>query len=207
MKELYLVRHGETAGQSSIRFYGSTDIALSDLGRQQMQCVSGAIAHIGFRSIITSPLIRARESTSLAHPNPEPVPKIVEGFREIDFGDVEGMTKNEILARYGGSGDTWDDIRSRDSFPGGEKKSEFYSRIAEAATEVVPGLEYPALAVLHKGVMRGVLSSLTGIPVEDLMAYNIELGSIHRLEHNGDGWRVTGANMTDHLDGCRIEHS
>lgn len=207
MKELYLVRHGETAGQSSIRFYGATDIELSDLGRRQMRCVSEAIAHISFKSLVTSPLLRTRESTSIAHPKTEPAPAIIEGFREFNFGDVEGMTKEEILARYGSDGTTWEDIRSQDGFPGGEKKSAFYARIADAATKVIPRLEFPALAVLHKGVMRGVLSSLTGKSVEELMSYNIELGSIHRLEHNGEGWRVAEANMTGHLDGCRIEHS
>jgi broad specificity phosphatase PhoE len=34
--ELLLVRHGETVGQSSIRLYGATDVALSDEGELQM---------------------------------------------------------------------------------------------------------------------------------------------------------------------------
>ncbi|MGA2411387.1 MAG: histidine phosphatase family protein, partial [Candidatus Binataceae bacterium] len=36
---LVLVRHGETVGNSNIRYYGRTDIGLSDLGRNQMRAV------------------------------------------------------------------------------------------------------------------------------------------------------------------------
>jgi broad specificity phosphatase PhoE len=37
VKTLVLVRHGETEGNSSIRYYGDTDIELSELGRAQMR--------------------------------------------------------------------------------------------------------------------------------------------------------------------------
>ena len=40
MQELFLVRHGETTGQSSVRLYGATDVPLSDLGREQVRAVA-----------------------------------------------------------------------------------------------------------------------------------------------------------------------
>src|SRR5208282_5591650 len=40
---LILVRHGETEGESSIRYHGRTDVALSELGRTQMNLAGRAI--------------------------------------------------------------------------------------------------------------------------------------------------------------------
>ena len=37
LNRIVLVRHGETTGESSIRYYGATDVPLSDLGRQQVR--------------------------------------------------------------------------------------------------------------------------------------------------------------------------
>ena len=49
---LILVRHGETEGESSIRYHGRTDVALSELGRAQMRLAGRAIgAHRGAAEI------------------------------------------------------------------------------------------------------------------------------------------------------------
>ena len=60
-----LVRHGETEGESSIRYHGRTDVALSELGRDQMRRVRRAIetSHGGanFARVFSSPLVRASE--------------------------------------------------------------------------------------------------------------------------------------------------
>ena len=58
MDELILVRHGETTGNSAVRLYGRTDIALSDLGRRQMSRVREALDSEAFDTVITSPLRR-----------------------------------------------------------------------------------------------------------------------------------------------------
>ena len=63
---LVLVRHGETVGHSSIRYYGRTDVALSDLGRRQMRAAREWLAArdgaSGFAPVFTSPLVRATEA-------------------------------------------------------------------------------------------------------------------------------------------------
>src|SRR5712692_967615 len=66
---LIVVRHGETVGNSSIRYYGRTDVALSDLGRAQMRAAVGWLqTKFGcnyFEPVFTSPLARATESVRL----------------------------------------------------------------------------------------------------------------------------------------------
>jgi broad specificity phosphatase PhoE len=100
LAELWLVRHGETVGGSSTRLYGSTDLALSDVGRRQMERVRDALAGVTFDRVNTSPLRRSREAASLVHPAPLPPHEVHAAFTEIDFGHWEGLTADEIAARH-----------------------------------------------------------------------------------------------------------
>ena len=57
-RRFVLVRHGETVGQSSIRYFGATDLPLSESGRRQMERVRVALAGESFDAAYTSELQR-----------------------------------------------------------------------------------------------------------------------------------------------------
>ena len=205
--ELFILRHGETAGESSIRYYGSTDIPLSDIGRRQMMLAGEALRGIGFNSVVTSPLARSRESAALALDGSVSREIVVEDFREIHFGDWEGLTADEIAVRYPELYSRWRVEGRLDGFPNGDIRSDFFLRVSSAAGRIFSGIELPSLAVLHKGVIRGILSRLLEIRYDDLLDHSIELGSIHRLRRTGNTWELVGINETVHLGKYRMEHS
>ena len=207
MSDLILLRHGETAGQSSIRFYGSTDIALSELGEKQMSRSAEALRALSFKTVITSPLRRSRDGASIVLDGRSPEPVVVEDFREINFGEWEGLTTVEIEERYPDLYRKWKEHGSLSGFPGGDLRAEFFERIVTAAKDVFNRIEMPALAVLHKGVIRGILSALLDIPVSDMTDKHIELGSIHRLGKISCGWSLLSENETGHLGEYRISNS
>ena len=64
-RRLWLVRHGETEGQSSIRYHGSNDVRLSDVGRDQIRSLLSLLQGVCFVRVIQSPLQRAVESASI----------------------------------------------------------------------------------------------------------------------------------------------
>ena len=208
MSDLILLRHGETAGCSSIRFYGSTDIELSELGIEQMRRAGEALKDMIFGSVYASPLKRSRDSAYIVMNGRKPEPVVIEDFREIDFGQWEGLSITEIAERDPAGFRAWKEnglLFSR--FPGGDAKAEFYRRITMAAKNVFNHIEYPALGVLHKDVIRGIISALVNIPITELAYHPVELGSIHRLSQFHDGWKLISTNETSHLGECRIEHS
>ena len=207
MCHLILLRHGETAGQSSIRFFGSTDIELSEFGKNQMRLAASLLGQQPYRSIITSPLKRSREGASIICGSDNPMPVIIEDFREINFGEFEGMTREKIKENYPDFYPQWQKSGSTAQFPGGESKTEFYGRVKKAALDVFNRAELPALAVLHKGVIRGILSALLDISAGELTAHPIELGSIHRLRKSNGAWELIATNEIGHLGKYRIEHS
>src|SRR6266436_6083215 len=87
----------ETAGQSSIRYFGKTDVPLDDVGRRQMERVRVALAGEVFEAVYTSTLQRTVVAAQIIAPG---VPaQALAGFDEIDFGRWEGLTREEIEAR------------------------------------------------------------------------------------------------------------
>ncbi len=66
MSTLYLIRHGDIAmpfGQH--RFIGQLDLALSAQGREQMRMLACHPALQGIERMLTSPLLRCRESATI----------------------------------------------------------------------------------------------------------------------------------------------
>src|SRR5580704_4925874 len=119
MRTLVLVRHGETVGNSSIRYHGRTDVVLSDLGRSQMRAVRrwlrDNLEPASFAPVIASPLRRASESAAIIAGDDLPVVEIEE-FVEVDFGRFEGLTAEEIRERYPADFEHWNRDRLNPAF-------------------------------------------------------------------------------------------
>jgi ribonuclease H / adenosylcobalamin/alpha-ribazole phosphatase len=208
---LVLVRHGETVGHSSIRYYGRTDVALSGLGRRQMRAAREWLAArdgaSGFAPVFTSPLVRATEAARIiAGRHAAAIP--IEEFAEVDFGLFEGLTAEEIAARYPEEFRRWNANRLAPDFvyPEGESRAAFVTRVARGNARMLALWQDEhagsnALMVAHRGVIRAVVRQLTGV----LEPY-IDLGSIHILEQEQGGadlrtsrWRPIALDLTDHL--------
>lgn len=190
-RRLWLVRHGETAGQSSIRYHGSNDVPLSDHGRAQIRALVPWLAGVAFERVVHSPLVRAAESAAilnheLGHRGPTAVD---ERLREISFGACEGMTREEIDAAFPGF---WTDYREGrvDAFPGGEPRAAYAARVGGFARELLgAGWSADLLVVAHRGTVRQVLRALFDLhdAVDDPFA--VELGSLTVVRDDG-GFRL-----------------
>jgi broad specificity phosphatase PhoE len=196
--ELWLVRHGETVGGSSTRLYGSTDLALSAVGRRQMECVRSAVGDRVFDRVITSPLQRSREAAAIVHPRPQPAPEVIDAFTEIDFGDWEGLTADEVAARYPHEVGSWRSAAGDWGFPGGETRNGFRARVAEGIHAHLSGASGRSLLVLHKGVVKIIIGTLLDETPELYATRACELGSLHVLARENGSWRSVTAAV-DHL--------
>ncbi len=202
---LYLVRHGETEGQSSIRYYGRTDVALSHEGRAQMRAAREAIvARLGnarLAHVFASPLVRAFEGAQLIAGRDASI-RALEEFIEVDFGLFEGLTAEEIRERYPDEFARWNPNRLAPTFtyPGGESRAAFAARVERGIDRMLAmwrgSGDAPAgraLVVAHRGVIRAIVRRLVGAEA------HVELASIHVLEHAG-GWCVRELDFVAHLE-------
>jgi len=194
-----LVRHGETTGQSSIRYYGSTDVPLSPLGEKQMRCVGAALAAERFDAVLCSRLCRSRDGAALvarAGHTPQPIA----AFDEVDFGHWEGWTREEIAARDPEHYRRWQRAPENFVYPGGECRQRFRRRVADGMAGLLadaPGDNL--LIVVHRGVIAVILAELLGLSPRERRALAIDLGSIHVVARRAAGWRAECLNRVDHL--------
>lgn len=194
-----LVRHGETTGQSSIRYYGATDVTLSEVGEAQMHLVRTALCGEDFDSIYSSRLQRSRVAASLVAGVERRVTPVA-GFDEVDFGRWEGWTREEIARRDPDNYREWQRHGPMFTYPGGESRQIFHRRVAAALVEVLRNRSAKnVLMVLHKGVIASILTELLRLTREERARLEIDLASIHLVTRRGQGWKAERLNYTDHL--------
>ncbi|MHC4078246.1 MAG: histidine phosphatase family protein [Planctomycetota bacterium] len=180
-RSLYLVRHGETVDGSSVRFFGRTDVALSDVGRQQVRGLAPLVRHVVFEAVVHSPLSRARESAEIltaALREPPTVTEEAPDLIEVDFGDIEGLTEREIATRMPIWYRQWRSGAAA-GFPGGETFAGFNERMVAAVDGLLA--RHPVgnlLVVVHKGVIRRALAHLLGLSRDAATKINLDLGSL-----------------------------
>ena len=96
---LFLVRHGEATANVEMRYLGRRDDPLSEHGANQAAQLSRALAPLPISAIITSPLRRAADTAAkIAQAHQVPV-QADERLREGGFGEWEGLSRAEVLAR------------------------------------------------------------------------------------------------------------
>ncbi len=117
---VYLARHGETAWSLSGQHTGLTDLPLTERGEAAARALGRRLAGMSFSVVLTSPLQRARRTCELAGFGA--VAQEEPGLVEWNYGDYEGLTTREILARRPG----WQLFR--DGCPGGESPEEAGAR-------------------------------------------------------------------------------
>jgi broad specificity phosphatase PhoE len=197
LRHLVLVRHGETEGQSSIRYYGATDVPLSESGRHQLSRVGRALAGVALQAVYTSTLRRTVEAARIIAPD---VPaQAIASFDEVHFGEWEGLTREEIAARDPEGYRRWRQALDEFCYPGGEAVPVFRTRVVHAWRRLLPAAPALALVVAHKGVIASIIADMLGLEPAQRAAWPIDLASIHVLEAANGHWRATVVNECRHL--------
>ncbi|MEK3881436.1 histidine phosphatase family protein [Paenibacillus sp. PL2-23] len=187
-----LVRHGQTDWNAQGIIQGQTDIPLNEAGVQQAQSLANRLAEEApiWNAVISSDLQRARRTASIiAEKLDIPVLAPDPRFRERDFGEVEGTTEAERLARWGSN---W-----RECGPGIENTEALRARGREAVLELLHReKERNILIVSHGGFIAQLLQELCS-GLEDMKLGNL---SYSILQRDGEGWQSLLHNCTRHLD-------
>ena len=201
---LYLVRHGETEGNSRVRLNGATDVPLSSHGRAQMASVCAYLTPQSIDYGVASPLCRSRESADIVLSPHACSIDVVEGFREIDFGNWETWTFAEVEQRDPSGYRTYQEAKGDFQFPGGDSRKAFRARITESTVQNLESRSGIGVAALHKGVIKVVTAALLRAHPDEYANQPCELGSITTLERTDGCWRLVQANFVHHLGSLHL---
>lgn len=198
---LTLVRHGQTTGNIRKSLSGITDDPLSPLGERQIAAtgtVIAALVHDGTLPpvdlIYVSPLTRARQTAAAIAAPLGLTPVIRQELSEIDFGQMEGLTEEEAIARFPEAANAFTNHPDHMTFhfPGGESRRGFHERAKGALANIVA--EHPGahvIVVAHGGVLSVALAHFLAGNTTRWRDYSLGNCSVSRLT-------VTGRDVTLH---------
>ncbi|PYM76976.1 MAG: hypothetical protein DME03_07225 [Candidatus Rokuibacteriota bacterium] len=199
---VFVIRHGESTWVRERRFAGSRDVPLTDTGRRQCAAVARALAATGVAAIYASPLERARASAEvIAEPHRLPV-RIVPAFAEMAFGAWEGLTRDEIRARFPEGWEQWRSAPHLCAPLGGETVSKVAERVGAGLTELQQAhADQTIVLVSHSIVMRVMVLAALGLGLDRLWTVDAAPAGITEIEYEPDWATVHRMNTVSHLDG------
>ncbi len=126
--QIVLVRHAETQWSQTGQHTGTTDLPLLEEGRHKAELLRAALAGNQVALVLTSPLLRSRETCDLAGFGSRAT--VCPDLTEWDYGSYEGLTTDQV----GQQDPTWD--LWRDGAPGGESPQQVQSRLDPLVAEL-----------------------------------------------------------------------
>lgn len=195
--KLILARHGETDYNQQWRYQGRTDLGLNQAGRRQAERLRHRLSLQPFDVIYTSRLKRAADTAAIIARRRGVKVIASENLDEIDFGQFEGLTYDEIVARY----PNWEPSDDGFSDYGGESLEQLARRVAVFEKELRrdnPG-ESNILVVAHAGPLRVLLCRLLGMDIDGWRRFRLAPASLTVVEDFGGEPVLTRLNDVSHL--------
>ncbi|MEQ8169246.1 MAG: histidine phosphatase family protein [Candidatus Eremiobacterota bacterium] len=145
---IYLIRHGETIYNKEGRFQGQSNIPLNEMGREQAKKVARRFedqfiqSGENFTSIYSSPFDRTMDTANAIGEKLHLIPRKLPSFKEINMGEWEGQTRNEVMERYKDKDGVsflkkWYEDPVNNNIPGGETVQQVYNRVTAGLNEIV----------------------------------------------------------------------
>lgn len=185
------VRHGITEWNQLGKIQGVTDIPLSPEGMTQARLLAERLVREGetWHGVMCSNLQRAKQTGQILAERLE-LPLIEDvRLRERSFGQAEGTTESERLARWGPD---W-----RRKVPDQETDEQVIARGLDFVEELARKHDGQSwLVVTHGSFLARVLNSMC-TDLDDRHLLNMSLSVLERDEQ---GWRSLLHNCTTHLN-------
>ena len=166
---VFAIRHGETAWSLSGQHTGTTDIPLTDNGRQLAQRMRSPLAANAFAQVLCSPMLRARETCQLAGLGDKAITD--SDLVEWDYGKYEGLTPKQIHE----VAPDW--LIFRDGCPGGEAPEQVGARVDRviARSRAVDG---DTALFAHGHVLRVFVARWIGLPASGGQHFLLNTGTL-----------------------------
>ena len=192
---LWLLRHPEPEASARGRCYGSLDVALSPEGIRQARSVADRLAQETFTAIYTSPRQRCRQAAQILAAGRTCPVETKAALRELDFGQFEGRTYDEIAALYPDLYQQWMERPTETQFPGGESYGEMHARVMAITRDLPSRHAGQSIAlVTHGGVIRIILADALGMDSGNIFRIGQRYGAINVVRYFGESAIVEMVN-------------
>lgn len=200
---LLLVRHGETVANREYRYIGIRDNPLNTHGETQATQLAEALSVLPVAAVYSSPLQRAYNTALQIAARHALEVQRVDDLRECNFGDWEGLTRAEVLARSPQNAQLlheWEQNMSS-APPNGESFEAMRERVSTAVeklTQLHP--DQAIVLVSHVGPIKVLLCAALGAPTSTAFRIFLDPATISVVDWREGGYStVRLVNSHAHL--------
>jgi broad specificity phosphatase PhoE len=190
-----MMRHGETAWNRQGRVMGRHPVELTEHGREQVVATARFAQSIKPELIVTSPLVRARQSAEILSAELGGIEIIEEpGIAEVLYGRWEGLHYHELV-------DDPHYITYRKSpiehpTPGGERIPEVQARGVEAVMRTIEAHSgQRVMFVSHGDIVRTVLCHFLGLELKHFHRIRVDNATLSAIQIAGEFAEVKFLNL------------
>ena len=190
---ILLIRHAAHVELGRTLSGRRRDVALSPDGMEQAEIVGDLLGVEPITAVYSSPRERAYYTArSVAEPH-EITVEVVDDLDELDFGDWTGMPFSELEGDPGWM--AWNETRATARPPNGESMEEAVLRSTAALATLAHN--HPSetiVCVSHCDIIRGAIAFHLGLPLDNLLRFDVDPASVSRLAIGDWGARVMTMN-------------
>lgn len=186
-----VVRHGVTQHSLERRFSGSGgrfDPPLVEQGVAQAEAAAAEVAARGGADVLLcSPMLRTRQTAEVIGRAIGRDPVVVPGLEEARFGEWDGFTFAEVMARWPHEMGEW--LASPAvAPPGGESLQEVYDRVGAALDGILETHRGARIVIAgHVGTIRALTARALQAPLSSMNRMELAPASISTLTWYADG--------------------
>jgi alpha-ribazole phosphatase len=197
---LILVRHGETEYNLGRRYQGQREVPLNQTGLEQAERLARRFAALQIDALFSSDLQRCVQTAAPIAKACGSRPKQDARWRELSFGEWEGMTYAEIQAASPNALAKWQADPVHASPPGGETLAQLAGRVSLALEELSCGhAQATVLLVTHAGVVRTLLCLALGLDLNRQWQFEVASASVSEIRYYGENAMVVLLNDSSHF--------
>lgn len=199
MRELWLIRHGQTDWNLDGQIQGASDVPLNERGMAQARALASRLRSDTFDAVYASDLRRARVTAETALPSV--AVRLDARLREMSYGVLEGHTWSDLSEDLAARARHWREDPFERRLPGGESYRDLTTRVQTFLDELPAEGRFAVFS--HGGAIVSALYGITGRPAEGSWRFALSNTSITRLRFDERGATLLSVNDHAHLEGCR----
>lgn len=199
---IYLIRHGETQWNRSLKVQGKLDIPLNENGIMQAKIVASLFKDIKIDAIYSSNLSRAYVTAKIIANELKLNVNINPFLQEINMGRWEGSLWDDIKIEYKDFINRWQQDIENIPIPDGESYLEVQKRVYKAFCDIISkyNIESKIIIVSHGIALKVLITKLIDISIQTAHKFSLDNASISSIIYENN-FKINFLNNTFHLKG------
>ena len=199
--KIYLIRHGQTDWNRDGKIQGRHDVSLNETGSKQAELLAMGMDKRPVVQIFSSRQKRALETAQAVGRRQHVAVTVIDGLEEVEFGEWEGKTWDEISREYPEEFKVWCTEPAEIVPPGGESRPQIYRRIGNALKEILRRSRGDIAIVSHGAALAYMVSIMLEKELGDHDEIIVKNASISTVEYDRETgkFHMAEANDVSHL--------